>query len=119
MRFKVDEDLPSDVAQIMRDAGYDAASIVEQKMTGEKDGRIWEHVQLEGRCLVTADKGFAILAMRHSTHHQGLILFRLPRESRDGYIALSRRLVTSGKLRDIPGNITVVSPESIRTHRGA
>ena len=57
--FKVDEDLPGDVATLLREAGHDATTVVEQDLTGASDDALWRSVDQEKRCLITADKGFA------------------------------------------------------------
>jgi predicted nuclease of predicted toxin-antitoxin system len=59
MKFKVDEDLPSDIAEALRAAGQDATTVREEGLSGTPDESLWEHSQAERRCLVTADKGFA------------------------------------------------------------
>lgn len=58
MHIKVDEDLPAQATQRLRAEGYDASSVVEQKMGGWKDPQIWQAVQAQRQFLVTADKGF-------------------------------------------------------------
>ncbi|MEQ1831393.1 MAG: DUF5615 family PIN-like protein [Pirellula sp.] len=37
MRFKIDENLPTEGAQLLRDAGYDALTIHDQFMVGKPD----------------------------------------------------------------------------------
>ena len=59
IRFKVDEDLPCEIAQRLRSAGYDALTVLEEKLRGASDSKVWEHCRDEKRCLFTADKGFA------------------------------------------------------------
>jgi len=34
MRFKVDENLPEELAQLLRNAGWDATTVVEQQLGG-------------------------------------------------------------------------------------
>lgn len=59
MLIKVDEDLPVQVARMLRAEGYDAVTVLEQRMGGEKDPALWQIVQAEQRFLVTADKGWS------------------------------------------------------------
>ncbi|MCI0365989.1 MAG: DUF5615 family PIN-like protein [Phycisphaerales bacterium] len=117
MDFKVDEDLPLEVAEILRGAGHDARTVVEQKLGGAKDEQLWKIVQSESRCLVTADKGVANAKLHPAGDHAGIILFRLPRENRAGSVRLARSLLLSGKLDTAAGAIVVVGPESMRIHR--
>lgn len=117
IQFKVDEDLPQGVADALREAGFDTRTVIEQSLGGASDEDLWPIVQRENRCLVTADKGFANALQRPPGTHAGIVLLRLPRESRRGYSDLARRLVQSGKAGEVSGAIAVVSPDAIRIHR--
>jgi predicted nuclease of predicted toxin-antitoxin system len=117
MNFKVDEDLPHEVAQMFRARGFDARTVVEQGLGGYRDSDLWPILQDEGRCLVTADKGFANQHMHPVGSHAGIVLFRLPRESRNVYVQLSEMFLDSGKVEMAAGAIVVVSPGVIRFHK--
>lgn len=67
---------------------------------------------------VYPDKGFADARVHPPGSHAGIILFRLPRESRAGYVRLAEFVLSQVKLEDVAGAITVVSPEAIRILRG-
>ena len=117
-RVKVDEDLPREIAYMIRSAGHDACTVVEQKMTGSTDVHLMRVVRKERRCLITADKGFADPRKHPPGTHSGIVLFRLPRESRKGYVRLAKLLLASATLEELSGSITVVTPTGVRTHRG-
>jgi predicted nuclease of predicted toxin-antitoxin system len=119
LAFKVDEDLPLDVAERLRTSGFDATTVSEQALSGTPDEALWPIVQREGRCLVTADKGFANAQVHPPGTHAGIILFRLPQESRAGYVRLTDILLASGILDTAKGAIVVVSPDTVRVHRGS
>lgn len=118
IRVKVDEDLPADVAAMLRAAGHDAMSVVEQALTGTSDEALWPIVQREARCLFTADKGFADIRIHPPGSHCGVVLFRLPFESRAGYLRLTQFVIRQFDLEEARGAIIVVSPDEIRVHRG-
>ncbi|MDF5725367.1 MAG: DUF5615 family PIN-like protein [Rhizonema sp. PD37] len=59
MKFKIDENLPVELADLLQSAGYDAMTVNQQKLSGEKDPIILEICQQEGRVLVTLDLDFA------------------------------------------------------------
>ena len=40
MRFKLDENLPAEAADLLREAGHDAATVLEQEMSGETDPNV-------------------------------------------------------------------------------
>ena len=118
MRIKVDEDLPAEVADLLQDAGHDARSVVGQGMTGMPDEGLWRVVQGEGMCLFTADKGFANAQVFPPGTHGGIVLLRLPRESRAGYVRLTESLLASVNVESAIGAIMAVTPDAIRIHRG-
>lgn len=114
---KVDEDLPGDIASMCIAAGYDATTVYLQGHSGLPDDQLWPHVQREQRMLFTADKGFANARDYPPGSHAGVVLFRLPRESRAGYVRLAEFLLRHVKLDDIAGAIVVVAPDAIRVLR--
>ena len=64
LAIKVVEDLPTGVADALRQAGYEAATVHEQGFTGYPDAKLWEVVQVERRLLVTADTAIWEVALR-------------------------------------------------------
>jgi len=58
MKFKLDENLPREGVQILRAAGHDAVTVLDQGLGGKPDPEIFAVVQAEGRALVTLDVGF-------------------------------------------------------------
>ena len=119
IRIKVDEDLPTEVAATLSGAGYKARTVVQQGFGGAPDELLWAAAQHEGYCLFTADKGFADARLHPPGTHAGVVLLRLPRESRAGYIRLTQRFLAGVDLESVAGAIVVITPEAIRIHRGA
>jgi hypothetical protein len=58
VRFKVDENLPVEVAEVLRAAGHDAATVKEEAAGGAQDPVIAQLIRKEARALVTLDTGF-------------------------------------------------------------
>jgi len=88
IRAKVDEDLPGETAELLRKAGHDAMTVVEQRLSGSSDEHLWNIAFGEQRWLFTADKGFSNKWATEAGGPSGIVLLRLPRESRQGYIRL-------------------------------
>jgi predicted nuclease of predicted toxin-antitoxin system len=114
---KIDEDLPAGIADLLTAAGHDAKTVYVQGHTGLPDDQLWPKVQQEQRMLFTADKGFANARNYPPGSHFGVVLFRLPRESRTGYLKLTEFLLSQLKLDDVVGALVVVSPGVIRVLR--
>jgi hypothetical protein len=64
---------------------------------------LWPIIQSERRCLFTADKGFADVRLRQSGEHHGVVLFRLPYESRAGYMRLVEYCLAHSRQDDLSG----------------
>lgn len=77
MQFKIDENLPEDVASILSDAGHDAVTVLWQKLGGAEDQKIAQICQGENRILVTADAGFADIRTYPPEVYPGIIVLRL------------------------------------------
>jgi predicted nuclease of predicted toxin-antitoxin system len=61
VKIKVDENLPTDLAEHLQVSGHDARTVVEQGLAGTEDPRLARVVAAEGRLLVTLDRGFGDL----------------------------------------------------------
>ena len=75
-RFKVDEALPRQIADLLTVHGHDAATVGGRGWQGMSDEILWPRVQNEWRWLMTADKGFADLRQYPPGSHAGVILLR-------------------------------------------
>jgi hypothetical protein len=114
---KIDEDLSIGIADLVAATGHDAKTVYIQGYTRLPDDQLWAKIQPEQRMLFTADKGFANARNYPPGSHFGVVLFRLPRESRAGYIRLTEFLLSQVELDDVVGAIVVVSPGVIRVLR--
>lgn len=59
MKFKIDENLPAEIADDLRALGHDAMTVVDQGMAGFDDALLMVRVEDESRVLMTMDKGIA------------------------------------------------------------
>lgn len=55
MKFKIDQNLPIEAADLLTAAGHDAVTVYQQSLSGAPDERIVEVCNDEHRILVTAD----------------------------------------------------------------
>lgn len=115
--LKIDEDLPTAVAVVLRENGYDAVTVLEQAMGGWKDDAVWKAVQYEDRLLVTADKGFADVRLYPPGTHSGIVLLRPDQDGIQPLTDLVRSMIASHHLSEFRGAIVVVTPRGIRVRR--
>lgn len=80
MRFKIDENLPAELAEELRVAGHEAATVEDQRLVGTSDRHLSEVCKTEGRIFVTLDLDFADIRTYPPNKHSGLIVLRLARQ---------------------------------------
>ena len=117
MRVKVDEDLPTAIAQLLRAAGHDAANVLEQGMGGWKDAEVWRAVQAEQRFLITADKGFGDIRIYPPGSHAGVLILRPDEDGIRPMVELVQQTLTAYALDELAGTVAVVTPRGIRVRR--
>lgn len=59
MRFKIDENLPAEVAELLQASKHDAMTIFDQRMVGELDPKVASVCKSEERALITLDLDFS------------------------------------------------------------
>ena len=58
MKFKIDENLPIEVAELFEKSGHEATTVFQEGLAGAPDHRIISVCQKEKRALVTLDTDF-------------------------------------------------------------
>ncbi len=59
MKFKVDENLPVETADILQKAGHEADTVYMEGIAGADDATIAQICKVEKRALITLDLGFS------------------------------------------------------------
>lgn len=93
MRFKVDENLPVETAEALRQAGYDAVTVLEQKYGGSADAQLANLCQHEGRMLVTLDIDFADIRAYPPAEFPGLVVLRLRQQDKPHVLDVLAHLI--------------------------
>jgi predicted nuclease of predicted toxin-antitoxin system len=57
LKFKVDENLPTECAPILREAGFEADTVSDEKLSGADDSMLSERCRAEDPVLMTLDLG--------------------------------------------------------------
>jgi predicted nuclease of predicted toxin-antitoxin system len=93
VKFKIDENLPVELADELRALGHEADTVQDEGLSGKADAEIVAHARTGGRIIVTLDKGIADLLRFPSETHAGVILFRpgsVGRKAVLGFIRVQR-----------------------------
>src|SRR5437899_697916 len=91
MRFKVDENLPGEIATDLRAAGHEAETAFDKGLAGAVDSVIIARVQSEGRAILTMDKGMADIRAYPPGQFAGIILLRPGSMGRSAVLAFARQ----------------------------
>jgi predicted nuclease of predicted toxin-antitoxin system len=114
MRFKVDENLPIEVAEMLRQAGHDVATVLEQGYGGSVDAQVATLCQRESRVLVTLDMDFADIRNYPPAEFPGLIVLRLRQQDKPCVFGMLTRLVQVIRREPLEGHLWIVEENRVR-----
>jgi predicted nuclease of predicted toxin-antitoxin system len=118
MKFKVDENLPTEVADLLAQSGHDAATVLSQKAGGGKDEDIAALCRREGRAILTLDTDFADIRSYPPADFPGLVVFRLQRQDKRRVLNLCGKLIETLPKEKLAGQLWIVEEERIRIRSG-
>ncbi len=114
MKFKVDENLPIEVAQLLREAGHDVFTVHEQDMVGTKDRVLAEVCRSEKRAMVTLDTHFADIRTYPPENYSGLIVLRLTRQDKPHILEVMGRALKLFSSEPLEGKLWIVDEKRVR-----
>ena len=80
MKFKIDENLPAETAETLRQSGFVADTVAEEDLSGSDDETVVARSRTGDRILVTLDLDFANIRAYPPGAHSGIIVLRLKRQ---------------------------------------
>ena len=114
MDFKIDENLPIDVANLLRQAGYDAITVLEERLGGPSDLDLAAVCQAEQRTLITLDTGFADIRAYPPAQFPGLIVLRVHRQDKPYVLGVVERLVPMFSKESVEHRLWIVEETRVR-----
>lgn len=93
MRFKIDENLPVEVALLLRNEGHDAMTVDEEDLAGSSDSNLARICRNEDRVLITLDLDFSDIRAYPPNKYSGLIVLRLQRQDKLTVMTFAQRLI--------------------------
>jgi len=78
MRFKLDENIPRAAEKVLRSAGHEAQTVLDEGLGGGSDSRLIEACRRERRVLVTLDLDFSDIRLYPPASHAGIWVLRPP-----------------------------------------
>ena len=114
MRFKIDENLPVEVAELLQEAHHDAMMVTAQGLMGEDDNRIIDVCLQEERTLITLDLDFADARAYPPRQFKGIIVLRLQTQGKKHLLAVFSRLLPLLEREELYGHLWIVEESRIR-----
>ncbi|MGL4512130.1 MAG: DUF5615 family PIN-like protein [Lacipirellulaceae bacterium] len=114
LRFKTDENLPSEVADLLMSAGHDALTTLDQHLQGCDDSLVAEVCCDESRVLVTLDTDFSDIRVYDPAKHSGIVVLRLARHDKPHVLSVFGRLLPMFATEALDGKLWIVDEASVR-----
>ena len=114
MKFKIDENLPADVAELLKQSDYDAVTVIDQQLAGTGDLELVSLCLKEDRALITLDTGFADIRTYPPQELPGLIVLHLHRQDKPHILKIIRRLVQTLSTEQLDRRLWIVEEDRLR-----
>ena len=114
MRFKIDENLPGEITELLGEHGHDALGVIDQQMSGYPDSSVVDVCRIEQRTLVTLDLDFTDIRAYPPELYWGIIVLRPSVQNRSTFIRLMRLAIPLFDTEPLPGSLWIVDDRHVR-----
>ena len=114
MQFKIDENLPVEIAELFVNAGHDAKTVNEQQLKGTKDPVLIAVCKSEHRVLVTLDTDFSDIRAYPPQEFTGIIVLRVGSQAKQHVMKIVHRLISLIGVEHLDQHLWIVEETSIR-----
>jgi predicted nuclease of predicted toxin-antitoxin system len=118
VKFKIDENLPAEAAEILRGFGFVADTVAEEDLSGADDDTVARTSQADDRILVTLDLDFANIRAYPPGEHAGIVVMRVKNQDKLSVLSFVRRLATALGDRNPTGELWIIDGNRIRFRQG-
>lgn len=114
MKFKIDENLPIEFADLLQNEGYDASTIYSEDLKGAKDPTVITVCQQEQRVLVTLDLDFADIQAYPPQQYVGIIVLRVNKQDKPYLMSFFQKLIPAIAKHSLKGHLWIAEEGKIR-----
>ena len=114
MKFKVDENLPREVADVLQHAGHDASTVHDEALGGRADPVIAQVCRDEERILVTLDRGFGDPRLYDLQTYPGFLVLRPERQDKNRILDLLARTIPLFGSEPVEHRLWIVEETRVR-----
>src|SRR2546423_6305613 len=88
MKFKVDENLPQEITDLLIVSGFEAHSVRDERLSGKSDEILSAICKDEERAFITLDTDFLDIRRFPPEHFFGIVVMRLVSQDKDHVIKI-------------------------------
>ena len=114
MRFKTDDNLPMEIAELLAEANHDALRVDQQGLKGIADPGLAAVCLVERRAIITLDTDFMDIRSFPPENYTGILVLRPHRQSVPNLVRLMARLLPLLHIETLAGKLWVVDESRIR-----
>ena len=114
MKFKIDENLPVEIAEVFEKHGHDAMTVFQEQLVGAPDSHIAAVCQSEKRTLVTLDTDFCDIRTYPPKKFEGLIVLRLENQDKPHVLSVVSRLISLISHEPVAEHLWIVEENRVR-----
>jgi len=114
MLFKIDENLPTELAHLMVSSGYDAKTVYDQQLQGADDSVLIDRCDQENRILITLDIDFSDITLYPPEKHAGILVLRLGNQSKKNVLNVFHKILTALEREPIKNHLWIAEETVIR-----
>jgi predicted nuclease of predicted toxin-antitoxin system len=119
MFFKADENLPVEVAGLLRQHGHDAVTVGDQQLAGPPDVDIAQVCRAEQRAIITLDLDFADIRAFPPGDYAGIIVLRPSVQTIPTVLRLIGQVIAHLASEPLAGHLWIVDDNRIRIRGSA
>lgn len=114
MKFKIDENLPSEIKHLLIQAGHDALTVNDQDLTGHPDANLAVVCMTENRTFITADLDFSDIRAYPPDKYPGIMVIRSDRQDKPTMVELFRPVLDLMKKEQIKQKLWIIEEGRVR-----
>ena len=114
MQFKIDENLPVELAELLARAGHNAKTVNDQKLKGAQDSHLINLCKKENRAFITFDADFSDINAYPPEEYNGIIVLRLGSQSKKHVLKIFQGIIQNLDKESLLQNLWIVEETLIR-----
>lgn len=114
MKFKIDENLPIEIAKLLIENDHDAKTVNEQQLKGANDSVLINLCKQEKRAIITFDTDFSNIREYPPNEYAGIIVLRLSSQAKNHVINVFQKTLLAIETEPLKEHLWIVEDNVIR-----